>query len=108
IDIIRRETGRSSVETLMMEVLAVCDALNHHANTAEAQLKDRELPVGALYKLKKLRISYRPLGVVAVITPWNAPFVMGMNPTAQALVAGNAVIVKPSEVTPFAGAFVQE
>jgi succinate-semialdehyde dehydrogenase/glutarate-semialdehyde dehydrogenase len=108
IDIIRRETGRSAVETLMMEILAVCDALNHHANSAEAQLKDRDVGVGALYKMKKLRITYRPLGVVAVITPWNGPFVMGMNPTAQALVAGNAVILKPSEVTPFAGALVEE
>jgi acyl-CoA reductase-like NAD-dependent aldehyde dehydrogenase len=108
IDIIRRETGRSAVETLMMEILAVCDALNHHAKTAVDQLKDRDMPVGALYKLKKLRLTYKPLGVVGVITPWNGPFVMGMNPTAQALVAGNAVILKPSEVTPFAGALVEE
>jgi succinate-semialdehyde dehydrogenase/glutarate-semialdehyde dehydrogenase len=108
IDIIRRETGRSATETLMMEILSVCDMLNHHAKTATKQLADRDVPVGALYKTKKLRITYRPLGVVAVITPWNGPFVMGMNPTAQALVAGNAVILKPSEVTPFAGALAAE
>jgi succinate-semialdehyde dehydrogenase/glutarate-semialdehyde dehydrogenase len=108
IDIIRRETGRSAVETLMMEILSVCDMLNHYAKTAQQQLEDRTVSIGALYKLKKLQISYRPLGVVAVITPWNGPFVMGMNPTAQAIVAGNAVIVKPSEVTPFAGALVEE
>ncbi len=108
IDIIGRETGRSGVETLMMEILSVCDMLNHHAKTAQKQLGDREVSVGALYKLKKLRITYRPLGVVAVITPWNGPFVMGMNPTAQALVAGNAVLLKPSEVTPFAGAMAAE
>ncbi len=108
IDIIRRETGRSTTETLMMEILSVCDMLNHHAKTAMKQLADRDVSVGALYKTKKLRITYRPLGVVAVITPWNGPFVMGMNPTAQALVAGNAVILKPSEVTPFAGALAAE
>ena len=45
--------------------------------------------------------------VVGIITPWNGPFVMGMNPTCQALLAGNAVVLKPSEVTPFAGRLVK-
>ncbi|MBK6813709.1 MAG: aldehyde dehydrogenase family protein [Sandaracinaceae bacterium] len=39
---------------------------------------------------------YRPLGVVGVITPWNGPFSLSRNPTAQALLAGNAVLLKPS------------
>lgn len=108
IDIIRRETGRSKTETLMMEILSVCDALNHYAKTADKQLKDRNVSVGMLYKAKKLRIAYRPLGVIGIITPWNGPFVMGMNPAAGALVAGNAVILKPSEVTPYCGGLAQE
>ncbi len=108
VDIIGRETGRSGVETLMIEILSTCDMLNHYGKTAHKQLGERRVSTGALYKLKKLRIIYRPLGVVAVITPWNAPFVMGMSPTAQALVAGNAVLLKPSEVTPFAGGLAAE
>ena len=56
-----------------------------------------------LLKTKKLRISYRPLGVVGIITPWNFPFILSLNPTMQALIAGNAVVLKPSEVTPRLG-----
>ena len=42
-----------------------------------------------------------PLGVIGIITPWNGPFVLGMNPSVQALMAGNAVVLKGSEVTPY-------
>jgi succinate-semialdehyde dehydrogenase/glutarate-semialdehyde dehydrogenase len=58
--------------------------------------------------MKQLRIVYRPLGVVGVISPWNAPFVLSMNPTIQALVAGNTVVLKPSEVAPFSGLMAGE
>jgi succinate-semialdehyde dehydrogenase/glutarate-semialdehyde dehydrogenase len=61
-----------------------------------------------LLKTKKLVISHRPLGVVGIITPWNGPFVLSLNPTVQALMAGNCVVLKPSEVTPFSGKLVGE
>src|SRR5690606_6466972 len=61
-----------------------------------------------LMKTKRLRLVYKPLGVVGIITPWNFPFVLALNPTAQALMAGNAVVLKPSEVTPNAGRLVEE
>ena len=56
-----------------------------------------------LLKTKKLVLSWRPMGVVGIITPWNFPFVLSLNPTVQALMAGNAVVLKPSEITPFVG-----
>lgn len=45
-------------------------------------------------------VEYRPLGVVAVISPWNYPLAMANNLIIPALVAGNAVVLKPSEHTP--------
>ncbi|GAC1374235.1 MAG: hypothetical protein NVSMB47_21120 [Polyangiales bacterium] len=53
-----------------------------------------------LMKQKRSYIHYAPRGVVAVISPWNFPFSLSMGDAACALFAGNAVIVKPSEVTP--------
>ncbi len=47
--------------------------------------------------------SYEPFGVVAAITPWNSPLTMEAQKIAPALAAGNAVILKPSEVTPSTG-----
>src|SRR3546814_12654000 len=52
--------------------------------------------------------AYEPYGVVAAITPWNSPMTMEAQKTAPALAAGNAVILKPSEVTPSAGLLLGE
>jgi succinate-semialdehyde dehydrogenase/glutarate-semialdehyde dehydrogenase len=107
LDVLVRETGRSRVETIMMEILAACDSLSYHAKHAERILADEERPLHLL-RNKRLVVTYRPLGVVGIITPWNGPFVLALNPCVQALLAGNAVVVKPSEVTPFSGRLVAE
>jgi acyl-CoA reductase-like NAD-dependent aldehyde dehydrogenase len=107
IDVIVRETGRSRFETIMMEIFPACDSLAYYAKHAEKLLADRAVPMHLL-RTKKLIVTYRPLGVVGIITPWNGPFILSLNPTVQALMAGNAVVVKPSEVTPFSGRLVGE
>jgi succinate-semialdehyde dehydrogenase/glutarate-semialdehyde dehydrogenase len=106
VDAIVSETGKPREEALAIEVLAACDALQWYAKHAGRVLADRNVPLH-LMKTKKLKISYRPLGVVGIITPWNFPFLLALNPTAQALVAGNAVLLKPSEATPFSGRLVE-
>ena len=106
VDVIVSETGKPREEALAVEVLAACDAMQFYAKNAGRILADRTVPVH-LMKTKKLKISYRPLGVVGIITPWNFPFLLALNPTVQALMAGNAVILKPSEATPFSGQLVE-
>jgi acyl-CoA reductase-like NAD-dependent aldehyde dehydrogenase len=101
------ETGKPELEALTTEVITACDALQFYAKRAGRILAERTVPVHLL-KNKKLRISYRPLGVVGIITPWNFPFILSLNPTLQALVAGNSVVLKPSEVTPRSGQLVEE
>ena len=107
VDVIVGETGKPTVEAFASEIVASCDVLTWYAKRARRILADRTVPVH-LVKNKKLRIAYRPLGVVGIITPWNFPFLLSLNPTAQALMAGNAVILKPSEVTAFSGRLLQE
>ncbi len=109
IETVLRETGKPRTEALQMEVYAVGDSLNYYAKNAARILRTEKRRLhGMLRLLKQLRIVYRPLGVVGVISPWNGPFVLAMNPSVQALMAGNAVILKPSEVTPFSGALAGE
>jgi succinate-semialdehyde dehydrogenase/glutarate-semialdehyde dehydrogenase len=107
VQVIVGETGKPAVEAFASEIVASCDVLTFYAKRARRILADRTLPVHLL-RNKKLRISYRPLGVVGIITPWNFPFLLSLNPTAQALVAGNAVILKPSEATAFSGRLLQD
>lgn len=100
------ETGKTPVEALMMEVLPGCDFINFWTGRAEEELADEKRRVhGYLKPFKKLLIHYRPLGVVGIITPWNGPFSLAINPTVQALLAGNSVILKPSEVSPYSSAW---
>jgi acyl-CoA reductase-like NAD-dependent aldehyde dehydrogenase len=107
LEVITGETGRSRMESILMELFPACDSLAYYAKHAERLLRD-ETPALHLLKNKRLVISYRPLGVVGIITPWNGPFVLSLNPTVQALMAGNSVVLKPSEVTPFSGKLVGE
>jgi acyl-CoA reductase-like NAD-dependent aldehyde dehydrogenase len=109
IDVVLSETGKTRSEAIQMEIFASCDALAYYAKRAEKLLAPEKRKLHGLMRfMKKLKVHYRPLGVVGVISPWNAPLIMPLNPTSQALVAGNAVLLKPSEVTPFSGLQVAE
>ncbi len=107
VDVIVRETGKPRVDALAAELLPACDALQFYAKRARRILADRTVPTH-LVRTKRLRIQYAPLGVVGIITPWNFPFILSLNPTVQALMAGNAVVLKPSEATPFAAGLLDE
>jgi succinate-semialdehyde dehydrogenase/glutarate-semialdehyde dehydrogenase len=102
MDTVIAETGKVRTDAMSMEVFSVADSLCYYARNAEKFLKPRTRKIhGVLGFTKKLHISYKPLGVVGLITPWNGPFVLVMNQACQALMAGNAVVAKGSEVTPF-------
>jgi acyl-CoA reductase-like NAD-dependent aldehyde dehydrogenase len=101
------ETGRPTIETLMIEMFAACDAMNYYSRRAKSLLADRRVGLHLL-RLKSAKVVHRPMGVVAVISPWNGPFILSINPTIQAVLAGNAVLLKPSEVTPEAGRITAE
>lgn len=103
---LRAETGKTRIECIVMEILPACDFVNYWSARAPKDLADHKRKMhGYLRPLKRLEIAYRPLGVVGVITPWNGPFSLATNPTSQALLAGNAVLLKPSEVTPESSAW---
>jgi acyl-CoA reductase-like NAD-dependent aldehyde dehydrogenase len=109
MDVVMRETGKPIQEAMAMEVFSAVDSLVFYAKRAEKWLSDKKIKMhGPMRFLKKTIITYKPRGVVAVITPWNGPFILSINPVIQAILCGNSVIVKPSEVTPMSGAMVQE
>jgi succinate-semialdehyde dehydrogenase/glutarate-semialdehyde dehydrogenase len=107
IEIVMRESGKPQSEALTIDVFAVCDAMTYWSKHAPRMLAPEKKRLhGMLRFMKKLEIVYRPLGVVGVISPWNGPVILSLNPTVQALLAGNTVLLKPSEVTPFSGQIV--
>jgi succinate-semialdehyde dehydrogenase/glutarate-semialdehyde dehydrogenase len=105
--VVERETGKPRNEALSMEVFSPADSIVYYRKYAERWLRPEKPRVHGILKLaKQLRIVRKPLGVVGIITPWNGPIVLAVNPAVQALLAGNAVVIKPSEVTPFCGQLV--
>src|SRR5260221_4018312 len=103
IDVARRitqEAGKPAVEALVTEVLVVLDAARFLIENAFAVLREEKLPHGNLaLKTKSGRILHEPYGVIGIISPWNYPFSIPATQAMAALVAGNAVLLKPSELT---------
>lgn len=98
-DLVHAETGKPEVEALS-EVVVVLDHLAHVARIAPRELRRRRVSPGWMF-WKGASMVREPWGVVGVIAPWNFPLVLTAEPTITALAAGNAVVVKPSEYTPF-------
>ena len=99
VDVVSRECGKPKHDALSHEVMVTVDLLTWYCENAARILAPRDVPLHLL-KHKKAAVQYVPRGVVGIISPWNFPFVIPMGDVVAALVAGNAVVLKPSEVTP--------
>ena len=98
--LITSEAGKPYAEALTTEVLVVLDAAEFLVRNAYRLLRDERLPHGNLVmKTKAGWIVREPYGVVGIVSPWNYPFSIPATETLAALVAGNAVVLKPSEFT---------
>jgi len=98
---ITEEAGKPEVEALLTEVLVVLDAARYLIENGFALLSEERLPHGnPALKTKSGRILHDPYGVIGIISPWNYPFSIPATEAMSALLAGNAVVLKPSELTP--------
>jgi len=97
---ITREAGKPLVEALLTEVLVVLDATRFCVENAYDFLREQPVPHRNLaMKTKSGWMRREPYGVVGIISPWNYPFSIPATETLAALVTGNAVVLKPSELT---------
>ena len=102
------ETGKPLVESYTAELFVALDNLVWAASNAGRVLAQEPVRFGQPHlRHKRGVLLYEPLGVIGVISPWNFPFGIPLSQAAYAVAAGNAVVVKPSEVTPLSGAWVQ-
>jgi acyl-CoA reductase-like NAD-dependent aldehyde dehydrogenase len=106
---IHDETGKPEVEALLGEILASADVVSYWADIVADELEPFEAEIDALSYPKKSGLIHRdPRGTIAVIMPWNFPFALPLRTMIPALLAGNAIVFKPSEVTPRSGKLVAE
>ncbi|HEY3930001.1 MAG TPA: aldehyde dehydrogenase family protein [Candidatus Koribacter sp.] len=107
--LISREAGKPVPEAIAAEVLVVQDAAEFSARHATEVLRAEAVPhSNPAMKTKRGKLVYEPHGVIGIISPWNYPFSIPATETLSALVLGNAVVLKPSELTPACALKLQE
>jgi succinate-semialdehyde dehydrogenase/glutarate-semialdehyde dehydrogenase len=107
-DLIVREQGKPRNEAFAMEVLPTIDALSWISRAGQEILADEKIPMPQIFlKTKSSTFTYEPLGVIAVISPWNYPWSIPFGEAALALMAGNGVVLKPASLTPLIGDRIQ-
>jgi len=107
--LISRETGKPITEAISMELAPTLDLMQYFARKSAGLLSPRRISVGqyALMGRSSYEI-YKPLGVVGIISPWNFPWATPIDEVVMALLAGNAVVLKPSELTPLTGLKIKD
>lgn len=106
-DVVHQETGKPHGDALLEVGLAV-DHLAWAAGHAKKVLGRRRVFPGLVMSNHTASLEYLPLGVVGVIGPWNYPVFTPMGSIIYALAAGNAVVFKPSELTPGTGVWLAD
>jgi acyl-CoA reductase-like NAD-dependent aldehyde dehydrogenase len=104
-ELVRTETGKPLADA-QLEILLAVVHVDWAARNARKVLRPRRVRSGLVALNQAATLEYQPLGVVGVIGPWNYPVFTPMGSIVYALAAGNAVVFKPSELTPAVGAWL--
>lgn len=106
LDVLQDETGKSRRTALeeLLDIQSTCGYVADHGRAAVAEEPRRP----AIRFASTATVTYEPLGVVGVILPWNYPLNLGVVDAVPALLAGNAVVVKPDERTPYGALLLSE
>jgi aldehyde dehydrogenase (NAD+) len=105
--LVSRETGKP-LDDARIEIVLVIDHLHWAGKHAQDVLGPTRAEAGALMVNHKATVEYPPLGVIGVLGPWNYPVFTPMGSIGYALAAGNAVVFKPSELTPGVGQWLAD
>ncbi len=93
---------RSTIQSILTDILGIKGPIKQTRNHVRSWMKPERRSSGLPFSLfgAKAWIEYQPLGVVGVISPWNFPVTLALQPLAQILAAGNRAMIKLSEFTP--------
>jgi coniferyl-aldehyde dehydrogenase len=104
-----RDFGRRArIETLAADVMVTLDEIKHARKHLRRWMRPQRRAINLTFKPARGEIRYTPLGVVGVVAPWNYPFQLAIIPLANAIAAGNRVMIKPSEFTPSVSALIEK
>lgn len=107
--LISRETGKPIAEAITMELTTSIDLMQFYARKTESFLQRERIKIGLYGWMGRTSyLVYKPVGVVGIIPPWNFPWATPLDEVVMALMAGNAAVLKPSELTPLTALKIKE
>ncbi|MFL0198518.1 aldehyde dehydrogenase family protein [Clostridium sp. WILCCON 0269] len=95
-------------EVLMTEIYPVASEIRHTIKSLHKWMKDKKIKTPISFFGTKCRIRHEPYGISLIMSPWNFPFLLTLDPLVSAIAAGNCVIVKPSELSPASSACIKK
>ena len=99
---------RSRHESLLSDGMTVLNEIDHLLRHLRGWMRPKKAAADWLFAPARTEVRYQPLGVVGIISPWNYPLYLSLNPLAVAIAAGNHVMLKPSEHTPRTSQLLKE
>src|SRR5262249_29154152 len=102
--LISLETGKPVAEAISLELTPSLDLMQHFARRTASLLAPRRIGIGQYWTMGRSSYEiYKPLGVVGIISPWNFPWATPLDEVVMALMTGNGVVLKQSELNPLPG-----
>lgn len=97
---LQADFNKPAFETLVTEMTMLQKELTYFKNNLKSWMHPKRVFPSILNFPSKETVAYQPYGVVLVISPWNYPLLLALQPVMAALAAGNCVVLKPSELAP--------
>jgi succinate-semialdehyde dehydrogenase/glutarate-semialdehyde dehydrogenase len=108
-DAVVAESGKPRVEALFADLFVALDTAQYFARSGPKLLRSERVPHHSIAgKAKSGRLIYEPVGVIGIISSWNYPLAIPMSQIIPAVAAGNAVVCKTSDFTPYCGALIEK
>lgn len=99
---------KPSVETELTEIHPVLDEINFALKNLSKWMRPKKVQTPMTLLGSSSYVVHEAKGVVLIISPWNYPFQLALNPLVAAIAAGNVAIVRPSEKTPHTGLIIEK
>lgn len=98
---LKSDLHKSEIEVMQTEIFPTVSEIRYNIRKLKKWMKPKKVNPSLVFMFSKNKIVFRPKGVSLIISPWNVPFLLTLSPLIAAISAGNCVIVKPSEHSPY-------
>ena len=105
---LQKDLGKSDFESYMCEIGMVLDEISYMLNHIDRFAKEKRVRTPLAQFASRSYVKPSPYGVVLIMSPWNYPFLLTLDPLVDALAAGNTAVVKPGAYAPATGEVIKE